>query len=160
RQAIAIWENLTQEFPDKPLHAFNLAISYRNVGDLFLDRAEFTKAREAFEKALSLNQDLVAQHDDAKNGAYRQHLATSYYRLGLCHQLNQELDDAENAFHHALKLRRELVRDFPTKPEFIHQLAESLNGWGSWLTSRGEFQEAKQAYREAIAWYQKLPPEV
>ena len=62
-----------------------------------------------------------------------------------------ELKEAETAYGDALALLKQLAADFPARPEFRRDLAESHNNLGLLLHATGRLKEAEAAYGEALA---------
>jgi tetratricopeptide (TPR) repeat protein len=62
----------------------------------------------------------------------------------------KRLADAEAAFARARQVQEALVRDFPTVPDYQHDLGDSLFGQGRVLQERGQLGPAREHYEEAI----------
>jgi serine/threonine protein kinase/tetratricopeptide (TPR) repeat protein len=86
--------------------------------------------------------------DDAESRAIR---AEGYARVGLMRYRLGELKEAETAYADALAIQKQLVADFPARPEFRHELASTHNKLGILLRNTGRPQEAETAFAEALA---------
>ena len=53
----------------------------------------------------------------------RSRQARAYFRMGRMNQILGRPQESENAYRRAVALGRQLAADFPTRPEFRHQLA-------------------------------------
>ena len=91
--------------------------------------------------------------DDAESRGIR---AEGLARVGLMRYRLGELKEAEAAWRDALALRKQLAADFPTRPEFRHNLAKSHNNLGVLLSNTGRLQEAEAVWRDALALQKQL----
>jgi serine/threonine protein kinase len=91
--------------------------------------------------------------DDADSRAIR---AEGYYRVGLMRSRLGESKDAESAFSAAVAIWKQLAADFPTRPEFRHELARSQNNLGVLLRETGRLPDAESIYGAAMAIWKQL----
>jgi tetratricopeptide (TPR) repeat protein len=134
-----------------------LATSHHNLGVLLAALGEQVAARQAYRRALDLQEKLVA--DSPAVPAYRQELAKSHHSLGdLLAELGQWAA-AEQAYRRALSLREQLAAELPAVPAYRQELARTYNGLGSLLAELGRKPAAEQAYRRALDLKEKLAAE-
>ncbi|MFO0877702.1 MAG: tetratricopeptide repeat protein [Gemmataceae bacterium] len=85
--------------------------------------------------------------DDAESRAIRAEgragVGIMRYRLG-------ELKEAEQDHNAAVEIWKQLVADFPTRPEFRQDLARSHNNRGLLLNGTGRLKEAEQDHNAAV----------
>jgi eukaryotic-like serine/threonine-protein kinase len=98
--------------------------------------------------------------DSSQEGAVteqdRTRQARAYYRMGRMNQILGRLQDTENAYRRAVTLGRQLIADFPGKPEYRQELVESYNGLGSVFRATERPKESESAYGEALAILKQL----
>jgi eukaryotic-like serine/threonine-protein kinase len=112
------------------------------------NRRDFLKKVLAYHAALA-----PAKADDAEG---RQSRAQGYFRVGrIGHRLGDH-KNAEAAYGDAITLQKQLVADFPMRPEFQQDLANSQVRLGEVLTATKQPEEAKAAYRAALPLWQQL----
>jgi serine/threonine protein kinase len=94
--------------------------------------------------------------DDADSRAVRaegrRRVGAMRYRLG-------ELKEAEKDYDQALRICQQLAADFPSRPEFRQQLAQSHHIRGVLLSDTGRFKEAEQDYTESLRIQEQLAAE-
>jgi tetratricopeptide (TPR) repeat protein len=83
----------------------------------------------------------------------------SHSNLGWVFQSAGRMKEAEAAFRDALVLQKQVVSDFPNRPEFRLELATSYNGLSNVLRDTGRPKEADAAHTEALAIYKQLVAE-
>jgi serine/threonine-protein kinase len=91
--------------------------------------------------------------DDAASRAIR---AEGYHRVGHMRHRLGELEGAATALAEALAIRKQLVADFPARPEFRQALAMSQNHLGTLLKETGKVQEAATNYAGALTNFKQL----
>ena len=94
--------------------------------------------------------------NDADSRAIR---GEGYFRVGLMRYRLGDLKEAEAAFRDALALQKQLVAEFPIRPDFRQQLARTYGNLGVLLSATGRLQEAEAAYRDALAIQKQLVAE-
>jgi tetratricopeptide (TPR) repeat protein len=94
--------------------------------------------------------------DDADSRAIR---AEGLARVGLMRHRLGELQEAEAAWRDDLALFKQLVTEFPTRPEFRQELAMSHLNLGVLLLDTGRLQEAEAAWRDDLALFKQLVTE-
>jgi serine/threonine protein kinase/Flp pilus assembly protein TadD len=157
RDALALQQQLTADFPTRPDYRQDLARIHGNLGNLLRDTGRVPEAEIAYRDALALQQQLTA--DFPTRPDYRQELARSYGNLGILFRETGRLAEAEAAYRDALALQQQLADGFPTRPDYRQDLATSHTNLGSLLLATGRLQEAEAAYRDALALQKQLAAE-
>jgi tetratricopeptide (TPR) repeat protein len=67
-----------------------------------------------------------------------------------------ELKEAQKDYEQALSIQKQLVADFPSRPEFRQALAMSHHNRGVLLSATGRLPGAEKDYDQALAIYQQL----
>ncbi len=89
--------------------SIGLAISNNLLGEVWLARQDYPRAREHLERARQLQEDpAVAAHDP---GVVQANLAVTYVKLGDIELATGRLDAARDAYGHALKLQTQLPKN-------------------------------------------------
>ncbi len=134
---------------------------YLNVADEWLtdEPAQGSVEREFLGKALKYYTELAK--DDAREPDARQRTALAYFRMGQLHRVLNEHDQAERYFRQAIRLQEPLRDEFPDRPRYRQDLANSRNWLGELLReSEKSLEEAEQNFRQALALQERLAEEV
>jgi tetratricopeptide (TPR) repeat protein len=121
----------------------------------FAQGTVLTEDDRAFLRGIIAQFDAFAavQGDDADSRAVRAEgrlrVGTMRYRLG-------ELQEAEQDYDQALSIFKQLVADFPSRPEFGQELAKSLNSRGLLLSATGRLKEAEKDLDQALSLRKQL----
>jgi tetratricopeptide (TPR) repeat protein len=75
---------------------------------------------------------------------------------GILRRERGRLKEAEEDYGHALSVQEQLAADFPTRPDFRHELANGHNSRGSLLSDTGRFKEAEEDFDQALSIYKQL----
>jgi tetratricopeptide (TPR) repeat protein len=158
RRAVALYQRLAADFPNRPEFRQELASSQNRLGRLLSENARLEDAEEAYRDGLSVARRLAA--DFPAEPEYRQVLAGFHNNLGnLLLGDSGRLIEAEGAHTQALAIRKQLVADFPDLPVLRRALAMSHNNLGWILQTTGKLPEAEASFRDAVA-AQRLAAEI
>jgi tetratricopeptide (TPR) repeat protein len=80
----------------------------------------------------------------------------SHNNLGWVFQSTKRLKEAESAYAEAVALYKQVIPDFPNRPEFRVGLAQSYNNLGNVLRATGRPKEAEAAHAEALVIRRQL----
>ncbi|MBI1903940.1 MAG: protein kinase, partial [Planctomycetia bacterium] len=152
RQAIALFQNLADEFANEPDYQRHLALSYRDLGELFHVKQP-KQAEEAFRTSIAIYEKVV----DDLHWSHRHELPYVQKRLGDC--LRREWGrprEAEQYYRASLAFSEKLLAEFPQAPLHRERVAQAHLGLGGALLATGRPQQAEEACRKAIAAYEKL----
>ena len=121
----------------------------------FAQGSVLTEDDRAFLRGIIAQFDAFAaiKGDDADSRAVR---AEGRLRVGRIRYRLSELKEAEKDFDEALSLRKQLVADFPSRPDFRQELADSHNSRGVLLRRTGRLPEAEQEYDQALGIQEQL----
>jgi tetratricopeptide (TPR) repeat protein len=108
------------------------------------------EAEEGFRRAFDLRLKLATNYPTVR--AYRQRLIDSLHHLDEC--LQQSGKPAEG-----LALFEELVKDYPTVPEYQLALAHALSNRGGFLFLQKQWQKGEELLRRALRLEEKLSPQ-
>ncbi len=153
-QALRLYKQLADDFPDQPDFHHGLASSLNNRGLLLSDHGRFQEARKDFDQALSIYKRLAAEFPSRLR--FRDELAKTYNNEGLLLSKTGRLQEAEKDYDQALSIQKQLAADFPDRPDCRQDLARSHHSRGILLYSTGRTQEAAQDYDQALSIYQRL----
>ncbi len=111
------------------------------------DREFLRNILSRYEAFAALPGDDAEQRDIRAEGLLR--VGVIRYRLG-------EVKEAETAYADALAMYKQLVADFPMRPEFRQELARSHNDLGLLFSETGRLEQAETAYADALAILKQL----
>src|SRR5262249_3446810 len=154
------FEDLAAQFPDPPSYRLNLALAYHSQGNLLDQQEQRSEAEKMYRQAvLQLDRVRVA----VRGEEHRQWQGVVYNELGLLLQKDpSRFGVARQSHEQALRIRRQLVMDYPDKAHFRFDLMVSQGNLGDYflavglhLTRAGQdplaeqfLQKAKQAFAE------------
>jgi tetratricopeptide (TPR) repeat protein len=121
----------------------------------FAQGAALTGDDRAFLQGVIAQFDAFAaiKGDDADSRAVR---AEGRLRVGWMRYRLGELKEAEKDYDEALSIRKQLVADFPSRPEFRNELAGSHSNRGIVLRATGRLKEAETDWSEALSIRKQL----
>jgi tetratricopeptide (TPR) repeat protein len=152
--AIALYQDLAAEFPERPAYRFELAGCYTNLGSLLLDTPRLTEAEGAIRRALDMQRALVEEFPASPE--YRSDLAGNHNNLAtLLFQIGRR-EEAEKLLRGALEHRRRLAEEHPDNAAYRQDVARAWNNLGSVLDRTGRPGEAEEAYRQALDLQRRL----
>jgi serine/threonine protein kinase len=120
--ALAFFQLLPKEEqnPD-PAVRFDVALAYRQIGDIQGHEGRFAQARENFEHASVVLESLAAVYPEDLE--YRFQLADSYQELALVQHLEGRYEDSVALLQKALALQQQLIRADPENAAYLASFA-------------------------------------
>jgi serine/threonine protein kinase/Flp pilus assembly protein TadD len=125
----------------------------------FAQGTVLTEDDRAFLRGVIAQFDAFAEikADDADSRAAR---AEGRFRVGKMRHRLGELQEAEQDFGQALAIRTQLAADFPSRPEFRHDLAQSHLYRGILLFAMSRLKEAEQDFEQSLSILQQLAADI
>jgi serine/threonine protein kinase/TPR repeat protein len=154
RKAVAIFEQLVADFPDRSDFRQWLALGQNNLGNVFKNTGRPKEAEEAHAAARTHYKQLAA--DFPTRSEFRMEVALSYYNLGILLHTTRRLQEAEKAHAEARALLQQLVADFPDNTEFRWKLGMSHHSMGFLLSEMDRLREAEESILAALAIQKEL----
>jgi tetratricopeptide (TPR) repeat protein len=154
RRGLALRRELAADFPAVPEYRKDLAASHLNLGNVLAELGNRTgpdSAAEHYRQALTVVGGLAAEFPTAPE--YRDDLADSHNNLAsLLMDLGRRSgpDSAEEHFHKALHIRRQLVAEFPNFPAYSVALAKTYYNLGRLLHAGDRPADAPACYGKSI----------
>jgi serine/threonine-protein kinase len=108
QKALAIQQQLVHEHHegDHAWYERNLALSYRNIGNVYATLCRTAEARDCYQQARAIQERLV--REDPRNDSYLERLADTDHKTGLlCNQLGQSVEALQ--FLKQARSRQELL---------------------------------------------------
>jgi tetratricopeptide (TPR) repeat protein len=160
QQAIAQFESLSREHPEKLEYRRSLANAYDWFGETMRPLSEhYADAEKAYDTAVGLQTALAAQ--DPASATYKQELARTHYNRGILRgniaaPADPAFGQAEADFREAIRLLEPLAQN-DADPRTSQDLARAYNNLAS-LVSADETRipEASILYNEAIRIHEDL----
>jgi len=128
--------------------ARDMALSYGRLAAAHSALREPAAARDCYERAISLQQDLLAKSPSDR--AVRHDLAVSWNNLGLLDCRAGRVGDAETAMWRSLSLLEALVHEQPNDAAPESDLGGTYANLGIVLEKRGALELARQSFASAI----------
>jgi tetratricopeptide (TPR) repeat protein len=148
-KALAIYQELAQEEGGEPAGRRDTALAYFRIGRICQDLGQRDRAREAFGRAIDLQEQLRAEAPG--EAGYRRELAESYNFLGEWYRTGRpSLREAEGAYRQALALQERLAADFPGEPAYRADQARTYYNLGIAYMDSGRAGDAENDYGRAI----------
>ncbi|MCH8922775.1 MAG: serine/threonine protein kinase [Planctomycetes bacterium] len=158
RTAAELFERLIASDPSEAAPRRDLARCLNNWA-LLLGRAGKTDAAEReFHKAIQLQEQLIADNKNEKNGDVSDplyDLALTHNNLGLLYSQTGRANEAQNAFDRALAMQTKLVAQQPDDRGRLASLAATYNNV-SHLQRASDVEAARRANQRAIGILEKL----
>jgi tetratricopeptide (TPR) repeat protein len=158
--ALEFYEGFLQERSSDPDVRHEGARSYHRVGDIRRSLGDRDKAEAAYNEAIALLAELVA--DFPARPEYRRDLGTSYHGLGVLGEHHGDPPKAYTAYHDAVALFAELTAEWPDAGEYRAKLASSHHRLGKVLMelsqrdNKKRRHEAEEHFRQAVALFDQL----
>jgi serine/threonine protein kinase len=128
---------------------FRRSQALRQIGQVRMDKGDFTGALPLFRQSLSLVGPLARR--DASNAEWQLGLGASHFWVGFIHYRQNDLDSAVAHFTPYLAITKALVARAPDSVRFHNELGQASSNIGSVKESKGDLQGALAAFREAIS---------
>lgn len=146
-EAVELCQELAEQQLDSDLQLL-LSILYNMLGDLYRAFGGGIRARELFERSLTVVEGLARAEPDHLD--YQRGLLVSYDRLG---GIYRSLGDGERAHGFHLKMlviAEKLVQVRPSKMECQRDLSIACERIGSAAMGSGQFEEARECYERRL----------
>ncbi|MBA4020034.1 MAG: hypothetical protein C0483_22945 [Pirellula sp.] len=154
RRAMEMAEKLRTVPAQREQAEADLAAAYQRLGDVGMQRGQWTAGVEWLKKSLALREEIAARKPaDLKA---RSDLAASIQRLGLVHLLQDELPEAEKLFARFLELSRSLQVADPQNAEYLRNLSVAEERMGDVALRKGDVKQAEPAFRESLKLRRRL----
>jgi tetratricopeptide (TPR) repeat protein len=162
KQAVALQEQLADQYPTVTAYRRELARTYQNLAQLLWESGKRQAAYETFQKGVDRLQRLALDFPAVPE--YRHELATSYSTWGEVLRVSGSpgsplapktsadvLTKAEASFRTALPILTSLVTEFPNRPSFRLEQAMVLLSQGKVLADSRQPGAAEKTYHESLA---------
>ena len=127
---------------------FRRSQALRQIGEVHVERGDFTAAMPLFRQSLAQVSVLAAR--DSSNSEWQLGLGASHFWVGFIHWRSNELDSALAQFTPYLAITRKLVAHAPDSLRYHNELGQANSNIGSVKESKGDLPGALAAFREAI----------
>jgi tetratricopeptide (TPR) repeat protein len=154
RQAIALLEKLSTQFPQVAEYRENLAYCYGELGLGLSRRRRLQEGIEERRKEVDLREKLASDFPTVPD--YRRKLAIAHTDLGNVFWPAARVQEAEHHYCQALIHWDKLRADFPEVPEDRKGLAHLHHWWGNLLFFTNRLPEAEQEFRKVLALRERL----
>ncbi len=104
--------------------------------------------RQLLEDALAFYQGFLKE--GGSDPVIRRETARAYWRIGAIYQTLGEPARSSEAYRRGVALQGKLVRDFPGRADYAHDLGQMYHDLGRALSAGGQCDAAERAYRRGI----------
>ncbi|HEU4722880.1 MAG TPA: protein kinase [Gemmatimonadaceae bacterium] len=127
---------------------FRRSQALRQIGQVRVDKGDFTGAMPLFRQSLSLVGPLARR--DSSNSEWQLGLGASHFWVGFIHFRQNDLDSALAHFTPYLAITKALVARAPDSVRFHNELGQASSNIGSVKEFKGDLPGALSAFRDAI----------
>jgi serine/threonine-protein kinase len=147
QQALAIWEELAREHPDRADDQKELAECHRALARLYDDTGKRTEAEAALLRAVAAGEELVRRNPGVSR--FQAVLGRSLLQLGHVYGRNKQNDRAEEAYQRALKVLQQRALDRPDDADCQAGLAICQGVLAGFYLDTGRAAKAEEGYQQA-----------
>jgi len=133
----------------------NRSVSYDRLGDIYITERKIAKAKEYYEKALAIDEQLA---EETNTVLARRNLAGSYNNLGYIYKSEENTAKAKKYYEKSLPIFEQLAKETNTVLARL-DLAVSYNNLGDIYKSEGNTAKAKEYYEKFLAIAEQLVEE-
>ncbi|MBQ8896401.1 MAG: tetratricopeptide repeat protein [Clostridia bacterium] len=133
----------------------NRSVSYEKLGDIYFSERNTTKAKEYYEKALTIAEQLAAETNTVEA---RRDLSASYNKLGDIYRSEGDIAKAKEYYEKAFAIREQLAAETNTA-EARRDLSISYNSLGDIYRREGNMSKAKEYCEKSLAIAEQLAAE-
>lgn len=153
-QAMEISRKLTSRDPLQAEWQYDLAISYRQMGNVLVQEGSLNKASEAYQESVKILRSLAAR--DPGHVVWQRDLSTSLEKVGDVQSRQGKLNAALQTYQDCHAIRQSFADKNPTDTQWQRDLAMSFAGMGSILIRQGKLNEAYKSYTNSYSIIQSL----
>jgi tetratricopeptide (TPR) repeat protein/tRNA A-37 threonylcarbamoyl transferase component Bud32 len=153
-KAIAMFQDLTQRFPDSRDYLQGLAAVYNFLGELHRTRDQTELAEKAYRQAIDLQQRLVAGSGD--NVAYHTEFARCRSDLGILLKDCGRPDESEAEYDAAISTLTPWLDRTPLDRDVLQGLARANINRGVLMRSTDRLDEAEQSFARGLELMNQL----
>jgi serine/threonine-protein kinase len=157
QDAVAIFDQLTRDYPEVPDYRHRLALACNDVGSWYLLGPRLDEAGAAFHRALELEEVLAANHPG--EAAYRDQRAIIQQNLGRLYEEQRQTTQARAAYETARELWRELHEQDARNARYRERLGSANHDLGRLLHKTGPMEQAEAFYQNALTLREPLAAE-
>ncbi len=156
-QAIEIWQDFAQRFPERSLYREYLSFGYQNLAHRFAwDHAE--EAIPFHEFAIDLLAQLAKEQPESKK-AQLQWAQSHQYLAATLEKLSQRLDEAREHCEESIRILQACAKKHPQWPEVKSHLATTQNKLAHTLKELGVLESAYETCESSLLLWEKLVSE-
>jgi tetratricopeptide (TPR) repeat protein len=165
-RAFAIGERLAAEFPDDPECQFQLAAKHFHFAGTLREERDWRAAAEQHRRGLDIVSRLAGLYPTERRFRREQAVGTQLFGELLWDQ-GGHWQEAVRYHHEAIKLEKQLIKDFPDQPTLEENrmgsdeldLGRTWTGLGLVLSQGLQRQEAEESFHNAIKVFKSLVTE-
>jgi serine/threonine protein kinase len=153
--ALAVYQQLSDQFPSRPEFRKGLASSRQSLGMMYSHYAgRMEAAQEELDAAIAVWEQLVV--DFPSSTEFLEGLIDTLGELADVLRSVGRFGEAEEVYTRVIARCRQLATGSPGESRWRHSLATGLNNLGNLLHDRARMTEAKAAREETLALFEQL----
>ena len=149
--ALAMRQELLARDPDDSDLRYELALSYRRIGDVLRFTGDVNGAVEHYLKYLEIAEGLAQE-----NPRYRRGLAIALGTVGSAHKRRGDLEEAQHYYQRSLNVRLGLLAERPDDPQVIKDIGVGYLHLGEPLAVLGDPEGALTMYLKSLEHRERL----
>jgi serine/threonine-protein kinase len=153
RRAVALWEDLAREAPDRLDYSYALASAHLGLGRFHLEFRQLGEAEKHLSRACDLFRQLGPRLPEVEA---QTRLAQSYRLLGEVGYLQKRLEEAQRHLREAEKCQAEVVRQWPADLMAAFEMLQVVHFMGLVQRDRGDPAAARASHLRALALVDRL----
>jgi tetratricopeptide (TPR) repeat protein len=160
RQMETIFAQLAGSHAEVPEYRRYLALSHYALADSLTRAAQYKDSDQPRRAALAIQEKLVAEYPRVPE--YRKELADTHQALAYIMPggSTRLAEDWENEYREALRLRRQLVKDFKDETKYAVDLCSARIFFGNALDSAGRIADGEREIRQSLEELERFPEQL
>ncbi len=125
-----------------------------NLGNLFFNKGRFLKAKNCYEKGLSISQKYLESHCEEE--FHQSYLGWILSSLGELLRNMGRGEEANEKYEKAFEFHEKLLKADSENMEYLSDFGVTISNFGTLLYDMGKIEEAKKKYEKALDIQRKL----
>jgi tetratricopeptide (TPR) repeat protein len=147
-RSLTIRENLFLQDSANVTNQTNVAVSLRDLAEIYSVQDEYGKAKELLQKALAIHENLAKQ--DSGNYLSEAHLGFCLNKLGTVLMKDNQFDESLKLHERAVKIYEKLSRQDPNSIALTFTLGVAYEDFADVYVKKKQFGEALKIYQRAF----------
>ncbi len=147
-KSLSIREKLHQRDSTNLTDYTNIAVSHRDLAEIYVVQNELGKAKESLQKALAIHEDLAKR--DSDNIISQAGLGFCLYKLGTVLMIDGQTEESLKLHQRSVSIYQKLYQQDPKSMALAYTLGLSLERFADTYFAKKEFANALEIYRRSV----------